>query len=421
MKAIVLLTSLFLLIGCAEASSSTGNPIDVHAQATFSAQTVVAARSSGNTAGVFAVQTDIAKTEVASKQSTANAQERFRVSVTQTAEANQTRGAAEENTITANENATAWSRNATSAVQTPTARAIATATAIAESIATQTAVVVLQNAHVEQTRQAENLKDEIAAQEERRAIQAATLDARTQASYWSEAIGVLWMPVTGALFVLIVLYWITRMFGALHNRLQAESVARLPPPIPTFEQGVLVGYFMAHKGQYIWQDVREYIDQSNETKSIPAVIPTTFASDIKRVSEPDPDVLYGFIRRSALEVFVKTILETGDWSQKTWADKPLSGGFVMSKDTKDASGIIVYGGYSRVMQLFTDKQLIIGRGQGATGKWNPNAPATVGEVMAVLYNEVPMPSLPPEPEKRQEPMRPRRRRAAPTLSGASAE
>lgn len=436
-----LLVAVLALALAACGESAAPAPPDISTQAIFAQQTADAAQTRAHDAGnsanamqVLAEQTRAAKTEIASDRLTADAQERFILSITQTAAADSTRGAELDKTEVAAANWTAIARNETYAAQTPTARAIATSTAVAESIATQTAVVVAIAAEAQQTRDAQNLKDEITAREEQNKIQEATLDARSKAAYVSEAIGVLWLPVSGALLLAIVLVSIWRVFGALVNRIHASSMSLIPAPqIITDRVGNVLGYLAPVHDGYVFEQIDSpVIDLPPELP--PPALPLTSSVDTKRTdpAQPDPQIVNGLIHRAALESFVEEILRTGDWTQATWADKiiPLGAGstdrvaYVLSKDTKDADGKTVFGGYARLLQLLVECNLIVGRRFGTSGKWNPHAPRTVGEVMAILLNSAPRPSLPaPEGELKAVPKRPRTRKpvASPAPSSAASE
>ncbi len=408
----------FLLLGIAacevnDVSEPLTGAAAVNATAVSARQTANAANILASGANAFANSVEGKQTAV--KQVTRDFAEARSTNLalqfaSDNATASATRVIATEAAHVANQTATATREHATQIALTK-ATAIQQqkdfeATREARAIATQTAIIMSHLSRAQQTRDAENMKDEIAKREEQRQIQAATLDARTWSSWVSEAIGVLWLPVSGALLLIIILISIWRVFGAVTNRIHASSMAAMPAPqVITDGRGNVLGYLTPVHGGYAYEAIKSVAAPIRD-ESVTSPLTITSSVDMKRLESPtappDPQVLNGEIHRAALESFVTEILKTGDWTQTTWADRVIPLGappkakvaYVLTKDTKGGDGKPIYGGYSRVMQLFVDKNLIIGRRTGASGKWNPNAPRTVGEVMAILFNAAPKPSLP---------------------------
>lgn len=406
--------------------------LDAGTLAVFAEQTRSAASNQANVLGVIAAkaanETREAKDAISTAQAVtrqAQAQERFLLNVTQTAErvtalerstalaasktetaqaAKAETGAAEvSKTEQARYQATAQIAAATNAAQTPTARAAQTGTAFAEHVATETAVILVAQARAMATRNAENLKDEVARRQEQREIQAATLDARNKASYIAEFISVLWLPVGGALLAIALLVFIWQILHALVNVTNAHGMAKMPAPIPlTDSDGYTIGYLTPTRDRFIYQKIEQtFIEQTTESTPNPPLLLTDLHDAPRPVAESE--LLYGIIHRSALYAIVKDIMETGDWSQTRLANRVFPDSreenrrvaYTLSLDTKDAQGNKVQGGYSRVMDIFTTHNLIVNRRQGATGDWNQNAPRTVEEVFAILTNSaLPLPALP---------------------------
>ena len=139
----------------------------------------------------------------------------------------------------------------------------------------------------------------------------------------------------------------------------------------------------------------------NDTPVLPPVVPMRDMVDRQAIERetapPDPQMLNGFIHYTSLRAFVAAILDSNDWTQKTWADRELPRGFVLTKDSADERGNIIHGGYTRVIALLVENNIIINRRRGTAGQWNPNAPRDADAIMQILYHEQPRPALPDAP------------------------
>jgi len=418
-----ILILLLLILALAACDAGVSRNIGAEERGIFARQTSDAAGSDANAFEVIAQAERARKTEAAREREQQNAHELEMQSARQTSEAFEAQRADMQKTEDARDRANALTTREAATQKTATAAAQQTTTRIAESVAQQTSVAVIAAANVKATLQAEQLQDEVAKRTEQRQIQAATLDARKQASYVAEMIGVLWMPVTGALLILIVLFFVWKSLRALQHRMEAHNretearaMALLPPVMLVIENGrVLGGYLPSPHG---WEF--QGIDVTEPTAPLqlpPPVAPVT-------VSPANADILVGtapanlfyddLIHLKDLETFTRTILEEMDWSQERWTRKEhnrLPRGYVLSKDTRDAAGQGVYGGYSKLLQKFVDARLIIERGAGATGRWNPNAPRDFDSVWRILNRADPPPPMPPIDQVASPTPTPRARRA----------
>lgn len=418
-----ILILLLLLLALAACDAGVSRNIGAEERGIFARQTSDAAGSDANAFEVIAQAERARKTEAAREREQQNAHEMEMQSARQTSEAFEAQRADLQKTEDARDRASALTTREAAAQKTATAAAQQTTTRVAEGIAQQTSVAVVAAANVKATLQAEQLQDEVAKRTEQRQIQTATLDARKQASYFAEMIGVLWMPVTGALLILIVLFFVWKSLRALQHRMEAHNretearaMALLPPVMLVIENGrVLGGYLPSPHG---WEF--QGIDVTEPTAPLqlpPPIAPVT-------VSPANADILVGtapanlfyddLIHLKDLETFTRTILEEMDWSQERWTRKEhnrLPRGYVLSKDTRDAAGQGVYGGYSKLLQKFVDARLIIERGAGATGRWNPNAPRDFDSVWRILNRADPPPPMPPIDQVASPTPTPRARRA----------
>lgn len=419
----ILLLSLFVCALTLAACDAAPRGYDVESYAAFARQTYAAAGSDVSAAEVIAQNERARKTEAAQDIAAKNAHELEMVSAQKTREVFEAQRADLQKTEDARDRASALTTREAATQKTATASAQQTTTRIAENIATATAVVQNEKDKRAALLAEQELKDEITKRTEQRQIQAATLDARKQASYVAEMIGVLWMPVTGALLILIVLFFVWKSLRALQHRMEAHNretearaMALLPPVMLVIENGrVLGGYLPSPHG---WEF--QGIDVTEPTAPLqlpPPIAPVT-------VSPANADILVGtapanlfyddLIHLKDLETFTRTILEEMDWSQERWTRKEhnrLPRGYVLSKDTRDAAGQGVYGGYSKLLQKFVDARLIIERGAGATGRWNPNAPRDFDSVWRILNRADPPPPMPPIDQVASPTPTPRARRA----------
>lgn len=358
----------------AAAASALGTSIahntSVAATATYAAQTAVV-----NAALTADHRTEVAKTEAANARSTDIALTHEQ----QTADAH----ASETAIALRHEQETA----AAHVSETAQAHAHETATWVAEA-PTRVALAAAM-ANEEQQKQ---FDQEIAVKRQEWALMVAPFIGAAQVLF-----GQLWLPflVTGLILIMLFGLWQVKNAGlrAIDAHTEEKTSVALAKRV-VFTNGVPTGFVTVDEyGNWHIQTINP---QPSIEMSGPAIPPVVLRDtrDAKQLAPPDPQVLNDFIHYTSLRAFVAAILDTDDWTQSRWADKELPRGFVLSKDTKDERGNIVYGGYARVMELLVTKNLIIGRKRGAAGQWNPHAPREVEQVMDILFNKRPAPPLP---------------------------
>lgn len=209
------------------------------------------------------------------------------------------------------------------------------------------------------------------------------------------------LPCFLSALTLVFLFAVVKGILALLRLLDARTLEKkntaLQKRLITDTSGHPVGFIQQTRdGNYIVERLAPPgLAEGTETKTLPPAN----GSNVE-VGEGDPLLLDGLIHYTSLLTFTRAIMESGDWTQATWAERQLPRGFRLTKDFKDGAGNNVPGNYSRLLQLFVDKQLIVGRRAGSSGRWNPHAPRDVEAVMAILYGEV---AIPPLPEPMQAP------------------
>lgn len=255
----------------------------------------------------------------------------------------------------------------------------------------------------------QNAKDEAARRAAARQIASAKTKTEIELAPFQKA-AEMFLPTLGCLFgiiVLLIIIW--GLFRAVEGYIKAKSLDLAAPALAQMQirdaSGKPLGYLQLQNGIATFQPYFANVIESepDEPAEPPrAAIPLTDMQDRKMLEAPKSEAVTTetssrgivTIYYGDLLTFTRTILETGDWSQPTWADKVLPRGFVLSKDGKTEKGVRAYGGYSRLLQLFVDKHLIIHRGQGKSGDWNPHAPRDVESVMKILTDAMMPPSLP---------------------------
>lgn len=334
----------------------------------------------GTRVAIYATATAVVADAHATAQQRANAQ-------TTTADANERRGTATARADSANATATRAAALATSDSRqaTATIQAIhADRTAVAAQV---TASAIAINAAVQATRTA----NELVREAERMKIESAIGGFATGA--WT-VIGVS-IPLV---IIGLVVYAVVRIVSAVELRQRTIRDERngnviafiLPPSMPGDAPRVHI-----LDPRLLPPPMPEMVDAEPR-----AVIPFTSAGDYAAAPVPAPapkeDLIREFIHRTDLAVFIRAILERDDWSEGTWAGKQLPRGFVLSTDTRDENRRVVVGGYRRLMQLFVERRVIVGRRRGASGRWNPHVPRDVNAVLNVLSGAAPLPELPAE-------------------------
>lgn len=253
----------------------------------------------------------------------------------------------------------------------------------------------------------EKAKDDAARRDVERQIAAAK--AKTEME-WApvQKAAEMFLPALSCVAVLgigLIGLWI--LFRAFEGFIKAKSLDVAAPALAQMQikdvNGNPLGYLQLQNGVATF---RPYFTKVNEegreeiAESPRAAIPLMDMQDRKMLEAPVAyNTLIGGFHYTTLLVFVRSILEDGDWTQATWCapDKYLPRGFKLTTDTDDGQE----GTYSRMLRLFTERNLIIERRHGAKGRWNPNAPTNADGVMAILADTLPPPKLPPDaPAKR---------------------
>ena len=250
---------LLLLILALAACDAAPRAYDAGTSAIFARQTSDAAGSDANAFEVIAQGERARKTEAAREREQQNAHEMEMQSARQTAEPFEAQRADLQKTEDARDRASALTTREAAAQKTATAAAQQTTTRVAEGIAQQTSVAVVAAANVKATLQAEQLQDEVAKRTEQRQIQTATLDARKKASYVSEFIGTIWLPVASLAVLIVFMFGIVLTFRTLIMRMNAVSVSLLPPPVVITDRfGNPIGFIKPiPNGGYIQESFRD--------------------------------------------------------------------------------------------------------------------------------------------------------------------
>lgn len=220
----------------------------------------------------------------------------------------------------------------------------------------------------------------------------------------------MFLPSLGCLAVLVVgLIGLFGLFRALEGFIRAKSLDVAAPALAQMQirdvNGNPMGYLQLQRnGVATFQPyfVRTTNGADELTGPPRAAVPLTDMQDRKALEAPKSDAISEITERgivtihySDLLVFTRMILDKNDWSQPTWADTRLPRGYVLTKD-EGKNGQRTYGGYSRLLQLFVDKHLIVNRRQGKSGDWNPHAPRDADTVIKILTGEIAPPRLPDE-------------------------
>lgn len=405
MQSRILLLALLTCVLALAACDAAPRAYDAGTSAIFARQTSDAAGSDANAFEVIAQSENARKTEAARDIETKNAHELAMQNARQTSEAFEAGRADLEKTEDAKDRAQAMSTREAAAQKTATAAAQQTTTRVAENIATATAIIQNEKDKNAALLAAQQVKDEVVKREEQRQINNATIDARKNASYVSELIGVLWLPIFGSALAIVLLMFLWRLFSAVTQYVEAQRFQFLPEPTVIKDTvGNVLGYLTPARGGFVYEQIEVYDDLPAprvESPKAPLLITDSQDYNPTPVMPPDASLLAmpmgGEIHLSDLALFTKTILESGDWTQATWADKRLPRGYVLSKDTRDEQGNVLRGGYSNLLQLFVDKHLIVERRTGASGRWNPNAPIELDAVLNILRNRAGLPALPEQP------------------------
>ena len=412
------LVALVVLVACAvppETYTDTPRVLDDNVQRSANA---ITARQTADAAGFAAQQAQTraqdaqARAAQFSAEQTAVAQstrDAFMYEQTRTALtvqiANVTRQA-QFDLATATENARrANVANAeTSQARQETRVAIQTETRRADEIAAQVAAQTRVAAYPTQTRVAEQIaldQAERARAAEMRAAQA-EWDARV-----NPLVNTGWAILPFAFLcglVIAMLAGMWKLFRAFEHYIKAKALEVSAPALAQMQirdaSGRPIGFLQLDGGVATFQPYFE-IDAASEPDAPRAVLPLTDMQDRKLLEAPPTQAVtvetsagaIVTIHNTDLLTFTRTILETMDWSQATWADKRLPRGFVLSKDTKNGRER-VYGGYARLLQLFVDRNLIVNRRQGSSGEWNPHAPRDADTVIRILLGEMNPPPLP---------------------------
>lgn len=302
----------------------------------------------------------------------------------------------------------------TSQARQETRVAAQTQTRRADDLAAQVASQTRIAAYPTQTRIAEQIALEQAERERAATLRAAQMewDARI-----TPVVNTGWalLPFLFVCIVLaILLFGLWKLFRAFEDYIRAKSLEVSAPALAQMQirdaSGRPIGFLQMENGVATFQPY--YEPDAPVIRELPAraAIPLTDLQDRRAIEAPRTasDALSAqttsrgivTIHYSDLRVFVETILDNNDWSQTTWADKTLPRGFVLSKDT-EVDGARSYGGYAQLMQLFVDKNLIIGRRQGRSGDWNPHAPRDVESVLAIITGSVASPPMPEDAARTQ--------------------
>lgn len=452
MKFLCLSLVLFACIAC-EANSELPSNVQLGADAITARQTSDAASARSNALAAQATAVRQSTRDAADARSTDAAIQIAFLNVTRTAEARQTERADLDKTETARDNAAVQSRFATYTAQTPTARAIATMTRRADEDATATASLL--QARTREARDAATATRHAQYPTETR-VAVLAAQARTDQDHARQmqqrrnegelflapllgGVSVLLLPVTLICVTAIFVLGLWSIFRAVESYIRSHAVSLSANSSSKFlitdATGNPIGYFTPTTTGVQFNPI-EYEMELPETETKPAAPilmmdrsenaswvrwsasqnSTNQNYGLATVAPPAEPLIGDFVYPSTLRAFTQVILAENDWTQARWRDKVLPRGFVMSMDTKDAAGNTVYGGYSRLLQLFEDRHLIINRRPGATGQWNPNAPRDIERVMDILEKKAPLPPIqavePPAPTPSPTPSRKRVKKTA---------
>lgn len=431
---------LFACIAC-EPNSELPSNVQLGADAITARQTSEAASARSNALSAQATAVRQSTRDASDARSTETAIQIAFLNVTRTAEASKTERADLDKTETARDNAALQSRFATYTAQTPTARAIATMTRRADEAATATVSVLLEQTQAAQaaatatrwsqypteTRVAVLAAQARADQEHARQMQQRRNEGELFLAPLLGGISVLLLPVTLVCIVVILVLGLWGIFRAVESYIRSHAVSLSANSSSKFlitdATGNPIGYFTPTPTGVQFNPI-EYEMELPETETNPAapilmMDRTENASWVRSADQngglaasatPAEPLIGDFVYPSTLRAFTQSILAENDWTQARWRDKVLPRGFVLSMDTRDAQGNIIYGGYARLIQLYEDRHLIIDRRPGSTGRWNPSAPTTLNEVMNILEKKAHLPPLPPEPTPTPQSARARRKR-----------
>lgn len=415
MRLFVLCVLLLTLTACST-EGGTGDPlppnIQLGADVILSQSTATAAQAQAQAAQANA-QAARAQAQALSAQATAVRQSTLDAmnarstdaairlqfaQVTQTAEARRATDVAQENARSATEIADAHVQ-ATRGLETSIARqetraAVQTATRRADLLAVQT----VQAAHPTQTRLAEMANTERADRERAQEVATARAAWDERTAPLASAAFYLIPPVGVIAFFVVLFYGLWRVLRAGENLLQSRALAMQASAVKNLiildRTGNPIGWIVPAAGDTPFQ-FKTFDQQPQVIVDPEPTAPLLLTDATDRVTAaPREDLVNDMIHRSDLKVFTQLILEAGDWTQAKWANYSLPRGFVLSTDAKDAAGHRVYGGYARVMTLFTDKNVIINRRRGTSGEWNPRVPKDTEVVLRILTGELAAPEVP---------------------------
>ena len=356
------LVALVVLVACAvppETYTDTPRVLDDNVQRSANA---ITARQTADAAGFAAQQAQTraqdaqARAAQFSAEQTAVAQstrDAFMYEQTRTALtvqiANVTRQA-QFDLATATENARrANVANAeTSQARQETRVAIQTETRRADEIAAQVAAQTRVAAYPTQTRVAEQIaldQAERARAAEMRAAQA-EWDARV-----NPLVNTGWAILPFAFLcglVIAMLAGMWKLFRAFEHYIKAKALEVSAPALAQMQirdaAGRPIGFLqLGSGGVATFQPYFDVESTARDTDTPRAVLPLTDMQDRKLLEAPATEAVsvetsagaIVTIHNTDLLTFTRTILETMDWSQSTWADKRLPRGFVLSKDTRN--------------------------------------------------------------------------------------
>jgi hypothetical protein len=420
-----------LVIGCKVSTENLPPNVRLNSDAITAHQTSQAANARSNALSAQATAIQQSTRDAADARATESAIQLAFTFVTATADAKRIEQAALEKTETARDAATASASFATYAAQTPTAKALSVAqtstaqvlyadqtstaqilyagqTSTASAIATGTrradeyATATRSAAQPTLVFLAAQARDETTRRDREREINKARFEVEMQVAPWIRVAELVTptcivLLVFGALAIAVVMIGVAiKKFIEAHTlKTNALALAQVMPVKDLY--GNPLGFFTPSGGEIIFQPIEWEIVEGETAPTPPTLLKDS--KDAPRQIAPPPEPLIGdFVHVSTLRAFVIAILENDDWTQDTWANKVLPRGYVMSMDTVNDRGETVYGGYSRLLELFVQKHLIVGRRKGSSGKWNPNASHDLEGVMAILENKADLPALPPEPK-----------------------
>lgn len=420
MKSLLAFSLAFLLMGCSDAVSPQNNlppAVALNADAITARQTSDSANARTNALSAQATAARQATREAAelSRQSTLDVSNQrstdaaIRLAfllVTATAEAKATDGAIVGKTEDARDAAAVRTSSALNADRTATAIAINTATRRADDDATATRGAarptetrIAELAADDHKQKAQAAIDEQMRRERERRLESIRFEMEQTIAPWARVWELSWPYCVGMGILAFFLWCIWRVVEAGVNHINSRSLEVNSKVVPQLTikdaAGNPIGYLTPSQDNRT-MTFTPFVYDSYELDEPPPQAPKLLNETRKQpqaLAAPPEPLIGEFVYPSTLRAFVQSILVDFDWTQARWRDKTLPRGYVMSMDTQDAKGNTIYGGYSRMIQLFVDRHLIIDRRAGTTGRWNPNAPRDVNAVMDILENKAPIPTI----------------------------